>query len=234
MESGFYGFPPEIVEFFIGIKLSNNAAWFEQNRAQYERTVRKPMTSLVEALEPVMHSIDPQLDCRPARAIARIRRDTRFSTNKDPYRDHIWFVFRRTGESTPESPGFYFGISASDVQWGCGFYIAPRPVMDALRSFCSHTPARVLDVVESDIFRERFSIKGTAYKRMAVPDTLPDTLRPIWPLKDIYTEHSESSPAAAFQPSLPQTLASDFQAITPFYQLLRDAVETAGGKSEHV
>ena len=218
-----------MVDFFVGMRLNNNAAWFEEHRSQFERTVKKPMSALVESLEPVAREIDPQLDCRPAHALARIRRDTRFSNNKEPYRDHLWFVLRRVGERSPDNPGFYFGISASEANWGCGFYVVPKPVMDALRAVYLRTPSKVLDVIEDPVFASRFAVNGEAYKKLRVPDPLDERLRFLWMKKDLYTEHTQRPLGIVFSPELAQTLADDMRILAPFYRLLRDAADTAGG-----
>ncbi|MDR1569773.1 MAG: DUF2461 domain-containing protein [Oscillospiraceae bacterium] len=228
MGSGFYGFPEEISEFFMGLRLNNNAAWFNEHRDQFERSVRGPMAALIESLSQTMLEIDPQVDCRPASAIARIRRDARYAGNMEPYREHLWFAFRRKGERSSVIPAYYMGISLNGVNWGCGFYIAPRSVMDALRAICLRTPSRVLDVIEDAVFHERFRLDGTSYKRMAVPAELDERLRSIWKMKDIYAERSAAL-SCAQTPLFSDMLSDDFRALAPFYKLLRDATDAASG-----
>jgi uncharacterized protein (TIGR02453 family) len=228
---GFQGFPKGFEEFFIGIKLNNFTSWFEEHRARFESDIKRPMYSLIDALAPTMQSIDPQLDCRPARALARLRRDTRFSNNKEPYRDHIWFAFRHSGETMSEGISYYFEISPTTASWGCGFYFAERAVMDALRRFCLETPGRVLDAISSPAFTDRFQLNGDLYKRMPPPDSLPEPLRKLWRHKDLFTSHKIERYGLVYEPSLADVLSRDFQTIAPFYHLLRD-VWNAGRASE--
>ncbi|MDR2657102.1 MAG: DUF2461 domain-containing protein [Oscillospiraceae bacterium] len=207
----------------MGIKLNNYTSWFEEHRAQFESDIKQPMYALIEAVAPTLQAIDPQLDCRPVRALARIRRDTRFSNNKEPYRDHIWCSFRHNGEAMTDGISFYFEISATRVRWGCGFYVVERAVMDALRRFCLETPGRVLDAVDSPAFKERFQLEGEMYKRMPAPDTLPEILRSLWQHKDLYAAHTIERFDMVFEPGLPEVIKRDFQLMAPFYHLLRDS-----------
>ncbi|MDR0396505.1 MAG: DUF2461 domain-containing protein [Oscillospiraceae bacterium] len=218
----FEGFPKGFEDFFIGIRLNNYTSWFEEHRAQFESDIKRPMYALINALAPTMQSIDPQLDCRPARAMARLRRDTRFSNNKEPYRDLVWCSFRHSGETMSEGISYYFEISATTARWGCGFYFVERAVMDALRRFCLETPGRVLDAISSPEFTERFRIQGELYKRKPPPDSLPEPLQKLWQHKDLYTTHEIERFELVHESALADTLIRDFQTIAPFYNLLRD------------
>jgi uncharacterized protein (TIGR02453 family) len=114
----FEGFSREMVAFFVSLSMNNNKAFFDENKQTYERFVKRPLTELCEALSPTVLSIDPLFDVRPARSVSRIYRDVRFSRNKSPFRDYMWIGFRRVGESSEDSCGFYFDVSATDAQWG--------------------------------------------------------------------------------------------------------------------
>jgi uncharacterized protein (TIGR02453 family) len=229
---GFMGFPASFREFFIGIGLNNYSSWFEEHRAQFESDIKRPMYALIEALTPALQEIDPQFDCRPSRALARIHRDTRFSKNKEPYRDHIWFSIRHSGVGMTDGISFYFEISALSASWGCGFYFVERAVMDVLRRFCLETPGRVLDVLDTPAFRERFRVEGQKYKRMAVPDSLREPLRGLWTHKDLYTAHTIERLDMVYEPDFARVLEDDFRLLAPFYYLLRDCMEAGrGGES---
>ncbi|GHU68190.1 hypothetical protein FACS1894184_09570 [Clostridia bacterium] len=225
----FTGFPKNFGEFFIGIKLNNFTSWFEEHREQYETDIKRPMYALIEAVAPTLLAIDQQLDCRPSRALARIRRDTRFSNNKEPYRDHIWCSFRHSGEAMTEGISFYFEISATTARWGCGFYFVERAVMDALRGFCLDRPGYVLDAIDSPAFNERFQLQGEMYKRMRAPESLSEPLRQLWQHKDLYVSHTIERFDMVYEPELVETLKRDFMIIEPFYNQLRDAWNAGKG-----
>jgi uncharacterized protein (TIGR02453 family) len=223
----FQGFPEGYVPFLIGLKLNNHKAWFEAHRAEFEACLKGPMTALVEAVAPAIQAIDPALDTRPARCIARIHRDTRFSGDKSPYRDHLWLAFRRPGASMPETCSLYFEISATAAHWGCGFYEAGRPLMDSVRRVCRETPSRLLSLLEDPAFAQRFSLEGEAYKRMAVPPEVPEALRFVYIKRNVFAQR-RGEDALLLRPTLADVLREDFQILAPFYHFLQDCAATQG------
>lgn len=223
----FQGFTDETFEFFLGIKLNNNREWFEAHRGEYERFVRAPMLALIESVNPALQEMDPELDTRPNRVLSRIHRDTRFSKDKTPYRDYLWFVYRHAEEGLAETCGVYFDLSATHAHWGCGFYHVRRNVMDRLRALCVHTPSRVLEAVGSPDFQARYTLEGEDYKRMSIPEAVPEALRPLYTKKGLYAEHALSDWSLLYKPELAQVLAEDFRLLTPLYRLLRECCASA-------
>src|SRR5699024_4378623 len=112
---------------------NNNREFFLNNREWYLRSVREPSLALVEALAPAVGQIDPGIETRPQRALARINRDTRFSRDKSPYRDHVWISFRRPEEERGHLPSFYVEVGVEGVYFGMGAYAPERARMNALR-----------------------------------------------------------------------------------------------------
>lgn len=58
----FTGFPEATIQFFLDIRFHNNIAYFEENRARYERDVKAPFEAFIQELAPAMLSIDPQME----------------------------------------------------------------------------------------------------------------------------------------------------------------------------
>ena len=61
--------------------------------------VKAPFEAFIQELAPAMLSIDPQMELRPYRCMARLRRDVRFTKDKSPFRDHLWVLFRLCGRT---------------------------------------------------------------------------------------------------------------------------------------
>ena len=97
MRSAFSGFPPEAMQFFRGLARNNNREWFLPRKPIFEEKVKQPMRELVEAVNAAMKSFAPEYVTEPDKAIYRIYRDTRFSKDKTPYKDHIAATFPRRG-----------------------------------------------------------------------------------------------------------------------------------------
>ena len=93
----FAGFSQAALDFLNDIRFNNNQAFYAANQARYERFVKRPMRELSDELAPVVQLIDPKLDTRPGRTMSRIRRDTRYTKDKSPFRDHAWLGWRYPG-----------------------------------------------------------------------------------------------------------------------------------------
>ena len=91
----FSGFPPEGIAFLRGIKRNNRREWFQPRKAIFESQVKAPMIELVEALNSNLAKFAADHLNDPKRAIYRFYRDTRFSADKSPYKDHIAAIFPR-------------------------------------------------------------------------------------------------------------------------------------------
>ena len=86
----FTGFPEETIRFFLDLRFHNSTTWYRENKERYLREVQAPFYELIGELVPLLQRIDPQMEIRPHKILSRIRRDTRFSRDKTPYRDHLW------------------------------------------------------------------------------------------------------------------------------------------------
>ena len=129
----FTGFPEETLRFFMDIRFHNNAEFFNENRERYRQEVTAPFYAFIEDLSPAMLKIDPGMEIRPYKCLARIRRDTRFSRDKSPYRDHLWLLFRRAAEPREMSLNFWFEYGLGTIGWGMGFWGAKAYTMELFR-----------------------------------------------------------------------------------------------------
>lgn len=171
----FEGFSQEALDFLNDIRFNNNQTFYEANKARYERYVKQPMRELSDELAPVVQLIDPKLDTRPGRTMSRIRRDTRYTKDKSPFRDHAWLGWRYPGEGRGEGFHMYWGFGPDWLGWGCGCYYTDKPLMDALRLHIrreSDDVRRCLKALDG-----RFEPYGEDYKKLAVPDDVPEDLR---------------------------------------------------------
>ena len=227
----FSGFPEETIRFFLDLRYHNDLTWFHSHREEYEQYVRAPFKAFIEEMVPVMSEIAPDIEMRPVRCLARINRDIRFTRDKSPYRDHLWILFRRAGEERQGSAMYWFELSPANVIWGLGFWDATRETMDCLRDWMTYQPEKVLSAFrESRIPGEPFELVGDRYKRMAIPETVPETLRPLYPSKDIGVIRQGLSLKDAYSPDLAQKVGEDYLRLKPLYTLFREAADS--GRTE--
>lgn len=217
--STFSGYSHETYEFFMAIRFNNNREFFHANHDWYERAVRRPSMQLAEALQDTVFAIDPDIEVRPNRAVSRINRDLRFSKDKSPYRDYIWLHYRRPAEEHGPIPAFYFDIGSSgEVSCGMGFYSQNRPMLNALRQYLTKDPDGFRAIVAP--LMGRFDFFANSFKRISVPDSVPEDLRPWYTLKNFYLQKQTSDPAIIESPELANWVIDGFNALAPLYHFL--------------
>lgn len=118
------GFPPETRAFLEGIAEHNEKAWFDANRQLYDVGYVDAGRAFVEAIGPEVAKISPTVHYEPkiGASLMRINRDTRFSRNKQPYKDHLDLFFWHGEKRGWTHPGFFLRLTARDVWCGSGMH----------------------------------------------------------------------------------------------------------------
>ena len=223
----FTGFSEDAIHFLTDIRLNNSPAFYEANRQRYEEHVKAPLRALCEEMTPVVQMIDPGLDTRPGRTMSRIRRDTRYSRDKSPFRDHVWLGWRYPGESRSEGFGLYWGFGPDWLSWGCGCYAADKPLMDALRLHIRRQPDEVRRALHAA--GAGYAMYGEAYRRIAVPEDVPEDLRGLYVRKGFGLEHNGTQEewAALHTHEMADILARELAALAPLQQMMRRMRQSA-------
>ena len=108
-------------------------AWFNANKAVYEAELKEPMLAIIRHVTDAMLEFAPE-HVRPAeKSLFRIYRDTRFSHDKRPYKDHIAAWWTHTGLDKTSGAGYYFHISAKEVTVAAGAYMPEKDQLSAIR-----------------------------------------------------------------------------------------------------
>jgi uncharacterized protein (TIGR02453 family) len=173
-----------------------------------------------------MREIDSGMEVRPAKCLARIRRDVRFTRDKSPFRDHLWLLFRKAAEPREGSLMFWFEVSPESTGWGMGFWGENRPVFDLMRRRMAANPKAFVDMLESCRLSEHtLQMGGESFKRMAVPEQIPPELHSIYTAKELYIHQSETQLGWIYSPEIVKRVARDYKALMPLYKALRGLME---------
>jgi uncharacterized protein (TIGR02453 family) len=219
----FPGFPPEALDFFRELRNNNNRDWFQPRKALFEEQVKRPMHGLVEALNRALAGFAPEYVTDPVKAVYRIYRDTRFSPDKTPYKDHIAASFRRRGPARGEGGGFYVAVSDKEAAIGGGVY-APEPEM--LLAVRQHIGARheeMRSILRAAAVRRLLGeVQGEKLTRVpkgfAADHPAADLLR----FKS-FVLYVTLPPELAATPQFYDEILKRFRAMTPFLQFLAAA-----------
>ena len=222
----FQGFGEGMIPFFLDLRFHNDKSFMDANRERYYREVRQPFYDFIGAMGPGMQSIAEDMEIRPAKCLSRINRDTRFSRDKSPYRDHLWVAFRQAGMPNDGTPFYWFEVSPEHVNWGVGIWGETRAIMDAMRRKMAARPDDFLRILP--MLKERnFALAGQEWKKMKVPDGLPEALGPWYLKKEVYAERLGASLSWIQSPDIVNRVMEDYTALAPLYWIFRGCVEEA-------
>jgi uncharacterized protein (TIGR02453 family) len=158
--------------FFRDLKKNNNREWFQPRKQIFEEKVRAPMVDLVEALNAWFVEKAPEFVNDPARSIYRIYRDTRFSKDKTPYKDHIAALFPHRDMEKHRGGGFYVQVNHSGVGIAGGVYGPMPEQMLILRNRFAEAHEEFRELTEGKPFRKLMGeIQGDQLTR--VPKGFP-------------------------------------------------------------
>jgi uncharacterized protein (TIGR02453 family) len=231
MKSQFPGIPPEGMQFLRGIVRHNDRDWFLPRKPIFEEKLKHPMLQLVEAVNAAMKRFAPDYLTEPKKAVYRFYRDTRFSKDKKPYKDHIAASFRhRFIPVEGVGAGFYFHISPKHVGIGGGVYMPPPETLLAIRTHLGEFHREFETLLKARAVKKLFGeMQGEQLTRVpkgfAADHLAADLLR-----KKQFLLWSELPAEIAETPELYSEIVTRFQAMTPFMEFLNAPLAAKGRK----
>lgn len=142
--------------FLSDLAKNNNREWFNANKDRYRAEVVTPVSEFIAAMSPRLHKISKHYvaDPRPhGGSMYRIYRDTRFSKDKRPYKEHIGCHLRHIVGKDAHAPGFYLHLAPDEVFFGAGIWKADNPDLYKIRTAIVRHPDRWSRVSKSLIKR---------------------------------------------------------------------------------
>jgi uncharacterized protein (TIGR02453 family) len=159
-------FPHGAARFLGALRRSNRKDWFDAHRSEYEGAVLDPAKDFVIDLGSKLRTLRPhlQVDPRTNYGVKRINRDTRFSRDKKPYKDHqtLWWW---EGGAKERSPGYWFNLTPKSVTLAVGLYMAEPEVLGRYReAVLDDRRGTALDRLVKAFERKRYKLEGATRK----------------------------------------------------------------------
>lgn len=202
---------------------NNDRAWFAERKDAFLRDVQTPWFALIDRINEQMLQFAPD-HVRPANKVAlRIYRDTRFSDDKRPFKEHMGAWWGRTGMEKTSGAGFYMHLGAKDVEIAAGIFM-PTPEQLA--------QMRTLFAERGDEVQRMFEAKAL---RKLMPDAVTDAMKRV--PKGYASDHAHEAllrvrklgvsvtlPAEAMlNPSLDRDVVKAFRTAAPLIHVLNEA-----------
>ena len=159
-------FRPAALTFLRNLARHNDRDWFQPRKAEFETELREPMLALVRKVTGAMTTFAPAF-VRPAeKSIFRIYRDTRFSSDKRPYKTHVAAWWSHQGLAKTSGAGYYFHVSAKDVVIAAGSYMPEKDQLAQIRHWLLDHHAEFRKLLRRAALRKTFEqFEGNALTR---------------------------------------------------------------------
>jgi uncharacterized protein (TIGR02453 family) len=169
----FEGFPKDTVAFLTELTANNSKEWFDENRKRYDAVYAQPAKDFVDALAPRLEAISPTVHAEAAvnKSIFRVNRDTRFSADKTPYKNHIDMMFWDGTGRSRECAAFFFRLTPEGVHLGAGKHGFDKNELVLWRKAVQSDAGEELVGILDDMRAAGFEVGGEHYK--SVPRGLP-------------------------------------------------------------
>ncbi len=221
----FEGFPRESVAFLKKLKRNNNRDWFNSHKVEYEEFIKFPMQCFIAAMQPLFADFAPEFDVHPKRSMFRIYRDTRFSSDKTPYKTHMAAHFVLRGKPKGfEGSGYYLHIAPGEVFLGGGIYMPDNDQLKKIRKAIAGRSKEFLAVINTPSFKKTFpAISGTALTR---PPKGFDPDHPMieWlKMKQFFTG-LDMKEEVCYKKNFPVVIAKHCKELSPLVNFMNEAM----------
>lgn len=216
------------LKFLRALARNNERAWFHAHKADYHADVRTPFQQLLTDLQPDLHAVSAHF-CAEPKAIGgslfRIQRDTRFASDKAPYKS--WQgarLFHERSKQVP-APSFYLHLQPGQSFIGAGLWHPETATQRKVRQFIVDNPGSWRAAAHAPAFKRRFD-RQDAEMLLRPPAGFAKDFEFIDDLRHKnFVASRQIDDAAMLGPKLRQTLAKDLQALGPFVDYLCAALE---------
>lgn len=169
MEAAFSGFPKEGLAFFAELKKNNTKDWFEANKPAYLQFVREPALLFIKDLGAKLSQIsDVMVDVRTngSGTLMRMNRDTRFSSNKDPYKTNISGMFWDGVGKKTQNSAFGFQLEHDNLRLMAGMFGFPKEMLPVYRDAVVHKErgAELKKLLKA--LPDAYKLEGQHYKKV--------------------------------------------------------------------
>ena len=213
-----------VYAFLSNIAIHNDRAWFVEHRDEYDRA-RMIFEDMAQQLINRLSVIDTSLAHLTVRDCTyRFYRDTRFSEDKSPYKQHFGAYVAAHGKKAFHG-GYYLHIQPGKCMIAGGAYCLPSNILKAVRQSIVDETEEFRGIVEDPEFKRLFPIIGMdRLKTLPVgfprDYPYPEYLRP----KDYSIATSISDDFLRQDNWLEQTVAV-FQKMKPFIDFINYTID---------
>lgn len=149
----------QIIQFLKAVAANNNRPWFAEHRDEYLAAKAEFERGVAEFI-PRMAAVDESIAHITVKdATYRFYRDTRFSADKSPYKNHFGAYVAAHGKKANHG-GYYIHIEPGHCLLACGNYCLPSDILTSCRNEIMGNIDAWRKCVENKRFLEFFGRPG--------------------------------------------------------------------------
>lgn len=223
----FSGFPPEAVTFLSELAAHNNRSWFKARKATYESAIVEPALVFAKELGASLQRFAPSVEAEPrvGGSLFRIQRDTRFSSDKSPYKTHVGIRLRDRDTATSSrctGPLFYVQFDATSLTLGIGVKEFDPATLRAYREAVTKgKTARVVSGAVKQAERKGARVVGELLKRP--PRGYAEEDGPLVRRKGLFVRFDQPLPRELYRAGFVAYCAKRFEQHADLFSALRAA-----------
>jgi uncharacterized protein (TIGR02453 family) len=218
----FSGFPREALRFLSDLEAHNDREWFQPRKNDFERFVRQPMLQLVDLINRDLAKQGTDYATEPSKAVYRIYRDTRFSSNKTPYKTHIGALLWHQRLDKNTSAALYFHLSTKELLIAAGVYKPMPDVLLPIRQHIAEHHERLRSILKRKALRDELGdLQGDSLSRPPKGWCTDHPAIDLLKRKDLLLEVT-LDPKVALKPDVAGEIARRFRLIIPFVDFLNE------------
>jgi uncharacterized protein (TIGR02453 family) len=172
---------PLILCFLKELAANNNREWFNSRRDEYEKAQVEFENFLTIAISRISLFDETIKGIQAKDCTYRIYRDTRFSSDKTPYKTHIGGYINAKGKKSDHC-GYYVHLEPGNCLLAGGSICMPPNLLKAVRQAIYENIDEYISIVEDSAFKRYFSVIGENFLKTA-PKGFPKDFKYIDYLK---------------------------------------------------
>ena len=144
-----------ILSFLRDVAANNNREWFQVHRADYDAARAEWERGVGQAIQRIV-SFDPEVASQTVKDCTyRFYRDTRFSPDKSPYKNHFGAYINAKGKKALRG-GYYIHVEPEQCLLAVGNYWLPTNILTACRNEILANEQQWLHCVDTPDFHRYF------------------------------------------------------------------------------
>ena len=228
----FKGFDPKAFMLLELNKFNDSKDFYESVKEEIKASATVPMRQLASDLSDELITIDPQMNLIPTKMVSRVRRDTRFSKNKEMYRDNMWVMFMRDKHQWKYQPCMWFEFYPQCYSYGVGTFRTDAQYLECFRQTLKENQKmfkkalRCIEITGASLQIDMFK------KEKPGTDEIEPSLKKFYNCKDFYFVAVNPDMEKLVNGSVKQELIYAIRAFAPMYQFLLKVTEKMYEKGE--